>query len=219
MATEGALTTEATLLQNSLNKADADVQGLFAKVGRATSHAEQKTTAASEFGAAAVEATAALRAQSTELDEAITQSGEALRTSAAESAAATDAAIATLLEASATADQSTEATATDAATSLRAGCDSTTAKLDGLEVDASARLAEQARAVASAATALKAQQAAAAAELEAQREALAKLSASMVSWGLPTTPTTTTTATTTHHHTPPPPTTLRPSVRPTPRRQ
>ena len=179
VATEAALTSEATLLQESLDKADADVQGLFSKVGRATSHAEQKTNAAAEFGASAVEATAALRAQSAELDEAIAQSGEALRTSAAESAAATDAAIAALLEASATADQSAETTSTDAATSLRTGCESTATKLAGLEADASARLQEQARAVAHAATALKEQQAQAAAELEAQREALAKLSASM----------------------------------------
>ena len=70
-----------------------------------------------------------------------------------------------------------ETTTNDATSSLKAGCESTTAKLGGLESDASARLQEQARAVAHAATQLKERQAAATQELEAQREALAKLAA------------------------------------------
>ena len=54
-ATESALTSEASLLQESLAKADADVQGLFSKVERAASHAQNKTIAASDFGEAAVQ--------------------------------------------------------------------------------------------------------------------------------------------------------------------
>ena len=53
------------------------MQGLFAKIERATSHAQNKTTAASEFGEAAIQATATLRAQSVELNAAISQSGDA----------------------------------------------------------------------------------------------------------------------------------------------